>query len=159
MRMKPVTQTVVALTALVALPAGLAQAAGDKTAEEWINDRKDTMAVVGAATKSAACAVKGEGCPRKAEYLALQARAIAYGGKLAPDAFREGPFPDADVDTTALPKIWDNYDKFASGYDKMRKHALDMVEAAKNEDLKAYAAAFKKTTETCQTCHDNFRED
>ncbi len=159
MRFKPLTQTAIALAALVALPTGAAVAADDKPAEEWIHDRQATLAIAGAATKSAACAVKGEGCPRKFDYLALQARAIAHAAKLAPDAFREGPFPDADAKTTALPKIWDNYDKFAGGFDKMRENAMAMVDAAKNKDLEAYAAALKKTADTCESCHDNFREE
>jgi cytochrome c556 len=33
------------------------------------------------------------------------------------------------------------------------------VQAAQNEDLQAYAAAFKETTNACETCHDNYRED
>lgn len=159
MRMTAIKTTLAAAALAVAglgvtAPAG---AQGDKSPEEWVHDRKATMAVVGAATKSVACALKNEGCPRAFDYLGLQARAIAHGGKLAPDVFRKGPFDG--VDTTALPKIWENYDEFAQGFEKMETNARDMIAAAQNEDLQAYAAAFKKTTDVCSDCHDNYRED
>lgn len=160
MRMTAIKTTLAAALAVaavaVAAPAG---AQGDKSPNEWIKDRQATMATVGAATKSVACALKGEGCPKAFDYLKLQARAIAHGGKLAPAAFRQGPFPDAGVDTTALPKIWDDYDQFREGFQTMEKNARDMIEAADAKDLKAYAAAFKKTTDACSDCHDTYREE
>jgi cytochrome c556 len=140
----------------VAAPAG---AQGDKSPQEWIQDRQANLASAGAATKSVACALKGEGCPKAFDYLKLQARAIAHAAKMAPQHFQAGPFPDADIDTTALPKIWEDYDRFTQGFEKMESNARDMIAAADAKDLKAYAAAFKKTTDVCSDCHDNYRED
>jgi cytochrome c556 len=78
---------------------------------------------------------------------------------MAPQHFAEGPFPDAERDTTALPKIWDEMDQFNQGFEVMEEGAREMVQAAQNEDLQAYAAAFKKTTDACSECHDTYRED
>ncbi|WP_200342226.1 c-type cytochrome [Rhodovibrio sodomensis] len=161
MRMTAIKTTLAAATLAVtglgvAAPAG---AQGDKTAEDWIQARQDNLASAAAATKSVACSLKGEGCPRAFDYLTLQARAIAHAASMAPQHFRKGPFPDAQVETAALPKIWDEYDQFTQGFETMEKHARDMVEAARNEDLQAYAAAFKKTTDACSECHDTYRED
>ena len=110
-------------------PAG---AQGDKSPEDWIQDRQDNFASAAAATKSVACALKGEGCPKAFDYLTLQARAIAHAASMAPQHFAEGPFPDAERDTTALPKIWDEMDQFSQGFQKMESGARDMVQAAQN---------------------------
>jgi cytochrome c556 len=145
-----------ATATLAAAPAG---AQGDKSPQDWVEQRQGNFASAAAATKSVACALKGEGCPKAFDYLGLQARAIAHAAEMAPSLFREGPFPDADVDTEALPKIWDEYDRFTEGFETMHANARDMMEAARNEDLQAYAAAFKKTTDACSECHDTYRED
>ena len=161
MRMTAIKTTLAAAALAVAglgavAPAG---AQGDKSAEDWIQDRQDNFASAGAATKSVACALKGEGCPKAFDYLTLQARAIAHAARMAPQHFEEGPFPDAERDTTALPKIWNEYDKFTQGFEKMETNAREMVQAAQNEDLQAYAAAFKQTANACENCHDTYRED
>jgi cytochrome c556 len=145
-----------AATLAVSAPAG---AQGDKSPQDWVQHRQGNLASAAAATKSVACALKGEGCPKAFDYLGLQARAIAHAAEMAPTLFREGPFPDADVDTEALPKIWDDYDSFTEGFETMHANARDMIAAARNEDLQAYAAAFKKTTDACSECHDTYRED
>lgn len=155
-------KTTLAAGALAVAGLGLtapAGAQGDKSPEDWIQDRQDNLASAAAATKSVACALKGEGCPKAFDYLTLQARAIAHAASMAPQHFQEGPFPDAQADTTALPKIWDNYDEFTQGFEKMESGARDMVQAAQNEDLQAYAAAFKETINACENCHDSYRED
>ncbi|WP_169816607.1 c-type cytochrome [Rhodovibrio salinarum] len=161
MRMTLIKTTLAAATLAVAAAGTLAPAAaqGDKSPEQWIQDRQDNLASAAAATKSVACALKGEGCPRAFDYLGLQARAIAHAARMAPQHFQEGPFPDAEADTTALPKIWDDYDTFVQGFEPMETHAREMIQAAQNEDLQAYAAAFKKTTDACSECHDTYRED
>ena len=161
MRMTTIKTTLAAAALAVAGLglAGPAGAQGDKTAEDWIQDRQDNFASAGAATKSVACALKGEGCPKAFDYLTLQARAIAHAASMAPQHFAEGPFPDAERDTTALPKIWDEMDQFNQGFEVMEEGAREMVQAAQNEDLQAYAAAFKKTTDACSECHDSYRED
>ena len=161
MRMTAIKTTLAAAALAVAglglvAPAG---AQGDKSPEDWIQDRQDNFASAAAATKSVACALKGEGCPKAFDYLTLQARAIAHAASMAPQHFAEGPFPDAERDTTALPKIWDEQAQFTKGFETMESGAREMVQAAQNEDLQAYAAAFKKTTDACSECHDTYRED
>lgn len=159
MHMRRKTAIAAGLAALTLGAAAPAVAQGDMTADEAIQHRKDTMAVAGAATKSLACSIKGEGCPRAFDYMGLQARAIAHSAKLAPDAFRGGPYPDATADTTALPKIWEEYDKFTQGYEQMEQRARRMVEAAAEKDMDGFVQAFKDTTKTCENCHDTFREE
>lgn len=159
MHMRRKTAIAAALAALTLGAAAPAVAQDDMTANEAIQHRQDTLAVAGAATKSLACSIKGEGCPRAFDYMGLQARAIAYAAKMAPEAFRGGPYENATVDTTALPKIWDDYGKFTQGFEKMEQGAQQMVQAAADKDMDGFVQAFKDTTKACENCHDTFREE
>ena len=160
MTMSAIRKTAAGLVAagLIAGAAGSA-AAQDAGPDTKIENRQDTMAIAGATMKTLACSVKNEGCPRGFDFLAVQARAMAFSAHLSEYAFKDGPFPDATVETTALPKIWDEWDSFEKGLRTMRQNALAMVEAAGDEDMQAFTAAFKKTGKACKDCHDDYRED
>lgn len=64
----------------------------------------------------------------------------------------------ADVDTDALPGIWENMDDFRAKANTLHEAAM-ALETAVGEGQAAAMAAFRKTGGACKGCHDEYRKD
>jgi cytochrome c556 len=62
-------------------------------------------------------------------------------------------------ETEALPKIWDEPEKFAESVEAAVQAIAVLEDAVENGDRKAIAGAFRKAGESCKGCHENFREE
>lgn len=60
-------------------------------------------------------------------------------------------------DTDAKAEIWQQWDKFEGGMDKLKNNTAALAEAAKGSDMDAIKTAFGEVGKTCKGCHDNFR--
>jgi cytochrome c556 len=70
------------------------------------------------------------------------------------EGFPEGSIEESD----AKPEIWDNWDEFLSNYRNLQDEAVKLQQVVATGDEKAMLAQFKKTAETCGSCHKKFRQ-
>jgi len=118
--------------------------------------RQDVMKVVGTGMSSIGCFMKGD-CTLDGKVLAMAASSIAFGAELSQDAFKD-PTPEAMVETTALPAIWDHWDRFSGGLQEMADTANELSQVALSGDKAAMGPLVQKLGGMCKDCHDNTRE-
>ena len=87
----------------------------------------------------------------------LKVHAAAIAG-VTDDVTKYFPKDSTDKDSAAKPEIWQNWDKFVE-----KAHANRDATVAYNKVVQAdgspedVRAAFKKLTETCKGCHEDYR--
>jgi cytochrome c556 len=64
-----------------------------------------------------------------------------------------------DIDTEALPKIWENRADFATKVDALTDASKGLKTAAMNGDEGAYKAAIGSVLKSCKGCHDSYKAD
>jgi cytochrome c556 len=94
--------------------------------------------------------------PYDAETVKLRARRMHVMTNMMEESFRRDT-SEADLETEALDKIWDNWDDFMSKIEDVQQATLAMADAPGNMD--AFKAAFNEVGGACKSCHDNYRED
>jgi len=63
------------------------------------------------------------------------------------------------VKSDALPKIWQEGDKFAAKIDDLNKAAVTLIAAAKTGNEGAIKKAIGGVGRTCGSCHDDFKAE
>ncbi len=86
----------------------------------------------------------------------VQGSEIAENAMEIPDAFEK---KDLSGKTRALPKIWEEKDKFKQIASKLMADARALEEAAQNKDKEKVTAAFKALGATCDACHKDYRAE
>lgn len=67
-------------------------------------------------------------------------------------------FPEGSQEgSNAKKAVWNNYDKFSMGLDKLNSGFEGFYAAAKTQDQAALVAGFKEATGTCKGCHRKYR--
>lgn len=80
-------------------------------------------------------------------------RQMLSASKMLP-AFIEGSHgPGSD----ARPEIWEEWDRYRQGFDKLDAEIATLQEAVKNEDLRAAAKGLSDVGESCKACHRGYR--
>ena len=64
-----------------------------------------------------------------------------------------------DVDTAALPKIWQNRADFATKIDALTEASQGLKAVAMNGDESAYKAAIGGVLRSCKGCHDSYKAE
>ncbi len=155
-------RSAISLFAAIAVAAGAGTATAsshgdDDKAEKMVEYRKAVFTVMAHNLHPLGGMVKGK-MPYDPETFARKADNIAAVAPMAMSGFRMQATADA-ADTEAKAAIWDNRDDFK---DKMQDmvDAADRLAAAEPGDS---AAAMKKQVkalaDTCENCHDDYKED
>ncbi len=63
------------------------------------------------------------------------------------------------VKTEALPKIWQESDKFKQAMERLTKNAANLQQVAKSGDKTALKKAIVAVGKSCGGCHDDFKEE
>jgi cytochrome c556 len=71
-----------------------------------------------------------------------------------PALFREGSNVGG---SKALPAIWENWDDFKARFDANIAASARMLAAAQANDAAAYTAAFREISQSCGSCHMDYR--
>lgn len=87
------------------------------------------------------------------------ARRMAALAPMIPDLFATMDTREFDVQTLALPIIWDNMDEFAGNASKLAEAAAGFADVAAGGDKAATMSAFRSVGSACGNCHDRFRAD
>lgn len=83
----------------------------------------------------------------------LEAR--ARGDRLMP-AFIAGTHgPGSD----ARPEIWEEWERFSTGFHDMEHHIATLIEAVNAEEYRIAAKALSDTGRSCKSCHRHYRYD
>ena len=93
--------------------------------------------------------------PFDAASAAANAELVASLAKLPFTAFGEGT---AVGDTSALPEVWSQADKFKAAAAKLGEESTKLAAAGKSGNLDQIKAAVGETGKTCKACHDNFKK-
>jgi cytochrome c556 len=146
-----------ALVLVTGLGAAVAFAADEPA--NIVKYRKAFMSANGAHLGMIAAAVKGE--VSFTDEVAAHAHALAEQGKLL-TADLQRLFPEGtakgDVDTVALPAIWQQWGKFEQDAKNFATESAKMVEVAEGGDMAAIGQQLGALGKTCGGCHETFRE-
>lgn len=121
--------------------------------EEIIKYRQNVMKTNGANASAASAILKG-----KVEYqdrLLDHARTIETFTKDIPVLFPKG---SDSGDTRALDSVWQKWSKFEQSARDNHAAASEFAKAVSANDKAAIKTAFKKLSDTCKSCHKDFRK-
>jgi cytochrome c556 len=96
--------------------------------------------------------------PWDQDLFARNAQRIAWTITMIPDAFRADT-RGHDLETEALPVIWENFARFEELAGNARQGAERLAEVAASGDEAASRQALSALTDNCRACHDDFRKD
>jgi len=143
---------VAALLPLAASVIGASVYAADPTGIQAIKDRQAILKGFGQATKPIGDMLKGA-APFDASVVKANLLKVSEGAKKLPTLFPDDS--KTGEDTEALPKIWEEKDKFTAIYDKLS--ADTAAAAAAITDEASLKAQMPKVFGDCKTCHDTYR--
>jgi cytochrome c556 len=158
--MAPKTTTSPRLRAVL-IGLGLLWAAGSAQSQELdpataVNVREDGYREVGAAYKNLTDELK------KSTPLAFMvqrsATTISKDTRRMPNWFPVGSGPAPGVKTAAKPIIWTKRAEFDALQKKLIADAAQLDKLVAAGDMKAIKAQAKALGDTCESCHDKFRE-
>ncbi len=145
--------TAVALIAAIAAVSTVQAAKVDEDAA--VAYRKEIFEAIGAHMHAIVAIVKGE--VAHPDHLAVHAQGLALTAPLAKSAFELQTMGKKE-ETTAVPAIWENWEQFASGMDKLVEESRKFAEVAQGDDMQATGAQLQALGKVCKGCHDNFRD-
>jgi cytochrome c556 len=87
------------------------------------------------------------------------AQRIAALAPMIPDLFAAMDTREFDVQTLALPIIWDNMDELADLTNKLVEAANNFADIAAGGDQAETMAALQSLGGACGNCHERFREE
>jgi len=127
-------------------------ASGLAIADDPITIRKGMMKDVGGATKQSVQMIKGE-IPFDAAKAKANMDVIANWNGFA-SQFPKGT--ETGNQTTASPKVWQTFDDFDAKGKAMAAHAAKAAAAA-SHGLDAFKVAFGEVSQSCRSCHQDYR--
>ncbi|OFX07716.1 MAG: hypothetical protein A2516_06105, partial [Alphaproteobacteria bacterium RIFOXYD12_FULL_60_8] len=88
--------------------------------------------------------------------LGFHAASLAAAAKAVHAAVKPKAMPVVEK-SAALPKIWDEWDKFAEGVKVLEQETAKLA-ATPADDLAAFGAQMGAVGKACKECHDNYKE-
>lgn len=145
---------VAAVALLLAAPATALDA---EQAEKAAETRQAVLKVVGWNITPLG-AMARDLIPWDQDLFARNAQRIAWTIIMVPDAFRADT-RGHDLETEALPVIWENFERFEELAGNARQSAERLAEVAASGDEAASRQALSALTDNCRACHDDFRKE
>lgn len=118
--------------------------------ENLINYRQSVMRVIGGHTSASAAIIQGK--IEHTEHLQTHAEGLAAASTLIRDLF---PPESAEGETDALPRIWEEPDRFNEKIERAEAAITDYLTAV-SEDGNV-GAALRDMGAACRSCHDDYR--
>ena len=143
-----------AATAAAALLCCGPAAAQFKSPEDAVEYRQGALAVMGHHYGLIGAMANGK-VPFDARAAQANADLVVTLAKLPWSAFVDG---SDKGDTNARPEVWSQPDKFKADVQRLQDATVKLAEAARSAKPEALKAAFSATSETCKSCHDDFRK-
>ena len=130
-------------------------AAQDAEPDEAIGYRQNVMEGIGGPAGNIGAILTGKVPHDDQLGHLLEQLAVAADPSYTVPAFRQNTAEQGFAETTALPKIWGNWDDFESRLRKLGE--VTAAVAAAGEDVSM--GQMKEVFDTCKGCHDEYRED
>ncbi len=143
------------LSAALALTCALPAHAQFQKPEDAVRYRQSAFNVMGNHFGRIGAMVAGR-VPFDANAVQVNAEIVQTMSRLPFAGFVEGSGTVGN--TTALPEVWTQADKFRAGGVKMQEEVAKLNAAAKTGNLDQIKAAFGAAGATCKACHDDFRK-
>jgi len=143
-----------AATAIAALLACSQAAAQFKSPDDAIEYRQGALAVMGHHFGAIGAMASGK-TPFDAKMAQANADLVVTLARLPWGAFIDG---SDKGDTNARPEVWAEPDKFKAGAQKLQDATVKLAAAARTGKLDDLKTAFSAASETCKSCHDDFRK-
>ena len=147
--------TAFALAGVLAALSLIGLAAAQTAPDNAIKYRKAVMSAVGANMSALAMIAKGE--VEHVEALAAHAQMLADTSELATAAFRQNTDGSGRERTTALAKVWSDWDDFDEGMKAFTEEANKLASMAEAGDMDGLPSQIGALGKTCKDCHDDFR--
>ena len=142
---------------LVSMTSSAEPATSDKQAEAATQFRQALLQLVKSNVGALGGMAKGA-IPMDADKIKINSMRIEQLSLMMDDYFSVDT-REFDVDTEALPKIWDNYSDFQAKIKDLTAAAQELNKVAmagKEGEFKTKIGALLKT---CKGCHDEYKED
>lgn len=150
--MRAVYAFVTALVVLAAAPA--VSFASD--ADETIKYRKQIFKALGAHATAMGAIVQGK--VDQGAAIADHAAGMALAASLTKAAMTPNVAEGDKEETTALPKVWEEWDQFSGGLDELAVETAALADLAEAGDMDAFGGQLRKVYGLCSACHKAYRK-
>jgi cytochrome c556 len=151
-------KTIVVASLVMATHSVLAEPAKSlKQANHVVELRQSIFHLLGSNMAPLGAMAKGK-IPVKAEAVEKYATRIHQLSLMMPDYLRTDT-SKFDVKTEALPKIWQESDKFKQAMERLTKTSANLQLAAKSKDENVIKKAIGEVGKSCGGCHDDFKQE
>ncbi|MEP6485563.1 MAG: cytochrome c [Rudaea sp.] len=130
-------------------------AAADKKAADTVHYRQSIMSVIGWNFQPMGAMVKGK-TAWDANAFAMRAERLECLSQQLLEGFVNAS-NNGGVETDAKADIWAHFDNFKSKLDDFIVETKALNEAAKTGDETKMKDQFRRTAESCKSCHDPYR--
>ncbi|WP_100658378.1 c-type cytochrome [Alteromonas flava] len=148
---------IAALSFTVSSTVSAEMAANERQAANAVKFRQALLQLVRSNMRPLGGMAKGQ-IPFDTEVMQTNAVRLEQLGMMMPDYFALNTTA-FELDTGALPKIWDNMDDFNAKSAEMVSAAQALQTAVASGDEGAYRKAIGGVGATCKGCHDSYKAD
>ncbi len=124
--------------------------------EKVIRYRQSAMAMIGWNFSPLGAMVKGKTAFDAKEF-SRRADRLEFLGPQLLEGFSKGS--DSGAETDAKPEIWTDFDNFQAMLNDYIGESKKLADVARNGSEADMKEQFKKTAESCKTCHDKYRAE
>jgi cytochrome c556 len=124
--------------------------------EKVIRYRQSAMAMIGWNFSPLGAMVKGK-TPFDAKEFSRRADRLDFLGPQLLEGFPKGS--DSGAETDAKAEIWTDFEDFRAMLDAYVNESRKLAEVARNGSEADMKEQFRKTAESCKTCHDKYRAE
>ncbi len=151
-----IAASILSLGALLATTVSAAE--GAEQAATAAENRQAVFKLLGVNIGPIVGMARGE-VPFDAALAERNARRMAALAPMIPELFAAMDTREYDVETEALPAIWENPDDFAEKAMALESAALAFAEGAASGDQATTLGGLRSLGGTCGNCHDSYRVD
>lgn len=153
--MRVIKKSMVGLAALVAFVWVLPASAQFQKPEDAVRYRQSAFNVMGNHFARIGAMVNGR-VPYDAAAAQVNAEIVQTMSRLPYAGFIAGT--ETIGNTSALPEVWSQADKFKAAAQKMQDEVVKLNVAAKSGNADQLKTAFGAVGNACKACHDDFRK-
>ncbi|AEE23210.1 MAG: cytochrome C [Alteromonadaceae bacterium] len=155
--MKKLLISAIASTVLLTAGVSAQEAQSEKQAKSAAQFRQALLQLVRSNVGALGAMAKGA-IPMDADTIETNATRLEQLSLMMDDYFALDT-TKFDIETAALPKIWQNRADFATKVDALTDASQTLKTAAMNGDESAYKGAIGNVLKSCKGCHDSYKAE
>jgi cytochrome c556 len=146
-----------AATLLVTGCSGKPKVVVDPEIEEAVRVRKQNFSEIGTIAKNINDALKSGGKLQGNPTIASSVQQLNSYANDQKFWFKEGTGPESGADTAAKPEIWTQPEEFAQKSQALVEASAQLATVYAGGDDAAFATQWKAVGQTCEACHEKFK--